>query len=597
MGWPYHFVSLTDEQQIDRRHALDWYAVVGQLSVLTPLFLCQCFFFARWIIRRWRKAAQHQPPSSPIVKHAKLGRFARFEAQLRKIQWWAGGEIRLLGGRLGTKGEVVGAVVWFCWLVVLCFMQTGDDYMHLTKRFGIVAASQLPLHYLLAIKSPYSPLQLLTRTSHETINTLHQLLGRIIICLLTVHAILYLNFYVLSSLLLAKIQQFYVICGIIGILSFVTVGTTALAPVRKWNYRVFYVIHVSLATALLPILYFHVSHIRPYLYQTAAIYAVNAVLRHITTKKMAGTLTLIPGTNLVEVKIANTTGSEKRHQPGKWQAGQHAYVSLPGYRFLTTFRSNPFTVASLPSIDGEIKFVARVLDGNTRKLAQYATKDGNANIMRNISVEGPYGVASHGEDLLRYDRVLLIAGGIGSTFILPLYRQLLADLSPSRRSYRRQKVSFVWIARSKADVMWALPQGDVEREGFVERLKVCITGQEDLGDESAPSSAFAVGEDENETNNTALGETDEGIELEEQKQLLAESNSASQGASNETLAISAGRPETSRLVAQAFTHSTTERVAVLVCGPDSLNASVRNEVGKWVMKGRDVWFWNESFSL
>ena len=156
---------------------------------------------------------------------------------------------------------------------------TSADYLHLTKRFGIVGASQLPFLYLLIWKSSWSPIQTLTRSSHETLNVYHQSLGRIITLLVFLHAAFYLNFYVQSNILGNKLKEAYVLCGIAGTISFAAIGTTALSPVRRWSYRVFYAVHVILATALLPVLFFHVHHIRIYLYETAAIYALNSLTR------------------------------------------------------------------------------------------------------------------------------------------------------------------------------------------------------------------------------------------------------------------------------------------------------------------------------
>lgn len=470
------------------------------------------------------------------------------------------------------------------------------DYLHLTKRFGTVASSQLPFQYLLAFKSPYSPLQILTRSSHETLNNLHQHLGRITTLLLYIHAAFYINFYVISNLLAAKIQEAYVICGIVGVVAFTAVGTTALSPIRKLSYRLFYIMHVTLATALLPVLYFHVSHIRIYLYETAMVYAISAVLRTINTQSLPGSIRLVPDTALIEITIPFPKASSRAQVSSGWQPGQHAYVSLAGHPFLRTFKSNPFTVASIPAVDGNLRFIAKVLDGNTAKLARSANDRKVTKMSQTLSVEGPYGVATHADRLLGYDRILLIAGGVGATFIVPIYRQLLADLSPSKGSYRRQRVSFVWAARSKADVTWALPTEVKEREGFVERLEVYLTSSM-ASDVATPSGSFTIGVDD-EDDKAGYGEPEDGIELEEQKTLLSgEADGTVAATASDELPIRAGRPNVTRLIDQTFSHGGAERVAVVVCGPRSLGGAVRKEVGRFVSKGREVWFWEESFAF
>lgn len=460
------------------------------------------------------------------------------------------------------------------------------DYLHLTKRFGIVAASQLPFHYLLALKSPYSPLQLLTYSSHETLNSYHQLLGRIVVFLLQLHAAFYLNFFVQKDLLPAKFKELYIICGVVGIVSFTAIGTTALAPVRRWNYRVFYITHVTLAMIWMPFLFFHVHHIRTYLYQTSAVYVGNLLLRTLYSKTVAGTTRLVPDTSLVEITIPSTKNSNLR----QWAPGQHAYLSLAGHPVSRTFRSNPFSVASILSVDKELRFYARTLDGNTARLARQAN---SMHLRQQLTIEGPYGVSTHADKLLQYDRVLFVAGGVGATFIVPSYRQLLADLSPSKGSYRRQKVSFIWVSRTTADIMWALPEDANEREGFTERLKVFVTG----GSRTAASStAYRDIEDD-----PSYAGIEQGVELEERKNLLCgmqpEGNGSVEKSGKGELSTSAGRPDWKRVVEQTFSHNSMDKVAVFVCGPKKLNESLRKEVGSWVRRGREVWFWEEVFAM
>jgi predicted ferric reductase len=402
---------------------------------------------------------------------------------------------------------------------------------------------------------------------------------------------LYFNFYVQNSLVAMKLKEFYVLCGIVGVVAFAAIGTTALAPLRRRSYRVFYVVHVVLATALVPVLFFHVHHIRIYLYETAAIYAVNALFRWLSATDLRGSIRSIPNTSLVEIIVANDSSAASKRLLQDLRPGQHAYVSLKGNSVLHTFRSNPFTIASIPNTDGHIKFVARALNGNTKLLLSNAEKvSSDTNV--NITVEGSYGLNTHEDRLLQYDRVLFVAGGVGATFIVPLYRQLLADLSPGKGSYRRQKVSFVWIARTRSEVTWAVPADPREKEGFSERLKICLTGT------NAEDSNGTMSYDEN-IGSAAVDENEDGIELEEQKQLL--SNVAQSGGNSATdandLSVHTGRPDLRRLVHETLSHGSNERVAVMICGPKTLSQSVRQEIAPWVKRGREVWFHDESFGL
>lgn len=432
---------------------------------------------------------------------------------------------------------------------------------------------------MLAIKTPYSPLQLLARRSHESLNIYHQLLGRIITFLLYLHATFYLNFYVQKGLLSSKLQEGYVLCGTAGIIAFTVIGTTALAPVRKWSYRVFYGVHVILATAIMPVLFFHVSHIRVYLYEVAIIHISNVILRSLnSTTVTADIQTLKPGHDLLEMTIpaySKTRG---------FNTSQHAYISLPGHPASRTIRSNPFTLASIPSsTSGDLSFYARILTGNTASLAAHTSQH------QALTIEGPYGVPSHPDSLLRYPRILFVAGGIGATFIVPLYRQLLADLSPSSGSSRRQKVEFIWVVRNAVDTVWAVPKAEKERDGFTERCSVYVTGGRGGGFPTRGSGSSNSARWRND------GGEDEAIELQERKDLLPH-DAPDHVASG--LAHTSGRPNLRRLVEKTFSHSSTERVAVFVCGPKSLSRALRKEVGRVVMsEGRKVWFWEEVYGM
>ena len=83
---------------------------------------------------------------------------------------------------------------------------------------------------------------------------------------------------------------------------------------------------------------------------------------------------------------------------------------------------------------------------------------------------------------------------------------------------------------------------------------------------------------------------DGSIKLQEREGLLDEEASLEENARK-------GRPKVSAIMDKVFALSRgdEERVAVLVCGPSGLGAGVRKEVGRWVIKGRDVFWHAEEF--
>ena len=59
--------------------------------------------------------------------------------------------------------------------------------------------------------------------------------------------------------------------------------------------------------------------------------------------------------------------------------------------------------------------------------------------------------------------------------------------------------------------------------------------------------------------------------------------------------IRRGRPDLKVLVDEIFGDNRVERVAVLVCGPVEMGRALRREVGKWVSRGKEVFWHDEQF--
>ena len=431
------------------------------------------------------------------------------------------------------------------------------DYLDVTRRFAIVAASQLPLHYSLALKS-WSPIQYLTRLSHEELNPYHRFLGRIITTLMSVHAALYLNFYIQNSLLVKRIQDIDVILGLTAITTALLINTTALSIIRTWSYRLFFYLHVILSITILPVLYFHVSYLRAYILEAGAIYTLLILQRNIDQSPANATIKLLPSTTLISITVPLSKSLASRN----FIPGQHIYLGFPSLP--QKLRINPFSIANPhPTADQKLHLVVRAMTGTTAMLADLAKNPQPVPLL----IEGPYGSAKHFPDLAtNYDRVLLVAGGVGATFTLPIYRDLL---SKGKESI----VKFVWSVKSEADAQWG-----------VEALKEHCEGELPENFELHVSRKVSSISDRPR-------KADDSIELLEREELLGD-----EGASLEEN-LRKGRPDIPVIVDEIFALSRggEERVAVLVCGPSGLGASVRREVGKWVGRGRNVFWHAEEF--
>jgi hypothetical protein len=128
MGWPYQFVDLTEAQKISRRTLLDTYGLVAQASAGIVLIVIQLFFLAQWL-RRKRQHNSSDVPGSPSLKHLqKSGQpnLQAIERWWRRLEWWSGDSLLVFGVDCGTNGQVLTATLWTAWLLVLCFVETGN---------------------------------------------------------------------------------------------------------------------------------------------------------------------------------------------------------------------------------------------------------------------------------------------------------------------------------------------------------------------------------------------------------------------------------------------------------------------------------------
>jgi ferredoxin-NADP reductase len=420
--------------------------------------------------------------------------------------------------------------------------------MHLTKRFGIVAASQLPLHYLLAVKSPYSPLQFILQASHESLNAAHRVLGKVILVLLSLHALFYLNFFVLNDLLAMKLQNLQVILGLFSITLLSVVGTSALSVFRRWNYRAFYMIHVIGSTSLPIIIYFHVSYVRHYAIQAMAVSLINITTRLWCTESVPAIVKVVDGTNIISL-------SAKHGRRLSISPGQHMYLRVrKGVHMYPYLEGNPFTVASASGSKSVL--MVRVLKGDTKRLQTAilsAPVAAGTPVSLSVGLEGPYGHSQYLPDLSQFQHIMLFAGGIGATYTWPLWTH--ACRLQNMPGVSAPSLEFHWAVRLLVDASWIellddLATGDLASKA---RFHLYVTSPGD----SLTSMRGRI---------TCMGE------------------------------VHTGRPDVPKLVERGLV-SHKGKIAILVCGPRSLSRQLRKEVGRHVVSGRDVYWHEEAFGF
>jgi len=297
------------------------------------------------------------------------------------------------------------------------------------------------------------------------------------------------------------------------------------------------------------------------------LFVLDIFARKIDTVTSFTKITSISHTKLLKLTVPIPASKLPRFQAAP---GQHVYLNIPPESIpsktsgpsIHNLLYNPFTVADVSTTD--ITLVLRTLHGPTTTTLEDLRKLSKAKPPLNI--EGPYGESRRFPNFaVDFDRVLLVAGGVGATFILPIYHHLASSMPDE--GLISSRVELVWSMRSVAEAHWITKDEDTRLFGDEEHVKIYLTGAADiLASQREPE--------------------DGSIEL-------ADINVKEE----EVVRVSGGhmRPDLRKIVDETFRYGEEERIAVLVCGPAGMAEELRGHVGRWVAKGRYVWWHNESF--
>lgn len=142
MTWPYHFLELTAAEKYDRRLSLNKHAAYAQLSALLPLVLVLIVRCARWLAARIaaRRGTYDAVPNSPAAKHQRKSSPAWWLAAGRRLSWWLGDDIVVLGQNFGRRDQLVFGTAWALWLLFLSLQGTGEGETPPGARTGFCPA-------------------------------------------------------------------------------------------------------------------------------------------------------------------------------------------------------------------------------------------------------------------------------------------------------------------------------------------------------------------------------------------------------------------------------------------------------------------------
>jgi predicted ferric reductase len=419
-----------------------------------------------------------------------------------------------------------------------------------SDRIGVIAYALMPLSVLLASRE--SILSLLTGIPYQNFQFLHRWIGYIIYIQSTLHTI---GWTVVEAKLYQPqpkvwtnfIKQQYMIWGTVAmvLMTLILVGSLPCS-IRLTGYEVFRKAHYVMAIVFLGACYGHWEQLGCFMIASLVVWFLDRAARLVRTfllhyQYLPGSTNAM-GFQSAQAKISlfadEQNGDVVRldfaHNHAAWSVGQHFYLCFPES---SIWQSHPFTPASLPSLSSTKSpqthtYVFRARGGETRKLAELAhakqlmsstshTTDAESKKIHTVLptalqpasrssgrpaqhttpviLQGPYGT-SHAPHSESYDtNILLVAGGTGITFVLPILQHIMTMPSLANSNMSR-KLELIWIVRRRADAAWVSSELETLRAASKSinlRIRIFVTRDASVGKagatEAVTEKAIEVG--------------------------------------------------------------------------------------------------------
>ncbi|KAI0068942.1 hypothetical protein BV25DRAFT_1817865 [Artomyces pyxidatus] len=412
----------------------------------------------------------HKPsPSSPKPMEVEKGSFEPTEnGAQRRISWRRlpialATAFRTVAFRwtipIGPRSVMsISELTFIIGYIVATFLWLLADTRDLTAMFyedraAHFASSNLALVVALAGKN--NIISFVTGIGHEKLNVLHRAAARTCLIFLWLHAATH------ASMGLPEVFDFthvWMRWGVVGLTSFTLATVLSIRPIRQSAFEFFLISHIILIAIFLIAGVLHTRAVKfdNYIWPALVIWALDRLLRLL---RVVWNSRIWRGFGHSDSKASVELLSEDTvrltlRRSFNWKPGQHAYVILPTVSTLPT-EAHPFTIASIPnSVDGtlgagekDLVFIIRGRSGFTSRLRDYAIQKGSHTVP--ALVDGPYGCPP---DLTSFSTCVLIAGGSGVSYTLPLLMEAVRTSNLNRSTTRR--VVFVWSVRDAGHLTW-----------------------------------------------------------------------------------------------------------------------------------------------
>ncbi|KIJ53374.1 hypothetical protein M422DRAFT_202279 [Sphaerobolus stellatus SS14] len=576
-----------------------WYLVVCVIFLASICHLSSVLWSIRTVRKNRPTSKQIDNPSSETLP----GGRTTAKSSIRRLPLAIVNAFRIvafrwtipLGGTLRVNFvEIFTTVGYLVAILVWEFINTRNVTTHLNldmnywaNRAGTIAASQTTLIVALAGKN--NIVSLLTGVSYEKLNIVHRAVARVVLLSVWVHA---WGRWKIGFTGTDNWDEYWLRGGAVAAGAWTLIVFSSVRPIRRVMYEVFYYSHTILAVIALFAAYFHMQQARPglgvYVWPALFIWGLDRALRlcrmiffnipflhrNISPSKLE-----ILSSDAVRLTVSRRFIS--------WHPGQSMFITLPDISSLP-IESHPFTISSVDSKIGgnigekELVFIIRARDGFTARLRDVARDHSGKSV--NVILDGPYGAPPN---LASFETVILIAGGTGVTYTLPLFTDLVKRARENKAVCRR--IVFIWSIRVLAQMRWVsstLVQALLEAPTYLQiDIRVHVTS---LGTDSIPAIE-KISEKEaieiSEYDLAALPSTP----TRSSSSVMNDSEVAStpELVKMRGVRVEKGRPDLKGILDEEIS-SSLGPVSVDVCGPHLLSDSVRSILASDVAGPGDI---------
>ncbi|KAH9776379.1 Ferric reduction oxidase 8 [Citrus sinensis] len=348
-------------------------------------------------------------------------------------------------------------------------------YLRVATRFGLLAEACLAL-LLLPILRGLSLFRLLGIQFEASVRY-HIWLGTAMIFFATIHGGSTLFVWGVSQHIQDEMWRWQktgriYLAGEIALVTGLVMWITSLPQIRRKKFEFFYYTH-HLYIIFLIFFLFHAGDRHFYMvFGGIFLFGLDKLLRFIQSRPEACILSArVFPSKAIELILPKHAG--KASSPCKVTFMRNIYttpkffvIPIAGLKFTPTsvifmkipsiskFQWHSFSITSSSSVDDQTMSLVVKCEGEwTSSLYQmiHAELDSDADQMRCIpvAIEGPYGPATM--DFLRYDSLLLVAGGIGITPFLSILQEIAS--AQSNRKYRfPSKVQLIYVIKSSQEI-------------------------------------------------------------------------------------------------------------------------------------------------